>query len=62
MTYTELKKSYVFQTLDGGAKVVLCDFATLRMMDCSTMTVGAIQALMEREDVIFYKGVANEQA
>lgn len=60
MTYTELKKEYVIETLGKGAKVILCDFATMRMLDCGDMTINTIQSFIDKADTKFFKAVANE--
>jgi len=59
MTYTELKKDYVIETLAKGAVVIVCDFSTMRMLDCTEMTVNAILAFIEKAETVFFKGVAN---
>lgn len=60
MTYTELKKEYVIENLGKGAKVLLCDFTSRRIIDCDTMTVGAINGFIEKEETKFFKEVASE--
>ena len=60
MTYTELKKEYVIETLGKGATVIMCDFNTMRMVDCGDMTVNSIKAFIEKPETKFYKVVASE--
>ena len=60
VTYEEVKKEYVIQTIANGNTVLLCDFPTKRIMDCDDMTVGAIQGFMEKTETKFFKEVANE--
>ena len=60
MTYTELKKEYVIETLGKGAVVILCDFDTMRMIDCKDMSVASINSFIEKPNTKFFKGVANE--
>lgn len=60
MAYTELKKEYVMETLGKGVTVIMCDFSTLRMVDCGGMTVNTINAFIEKPETKFYKAVANE--
>ena len=60
MTYTELKKEYVIETLGKGGTVIMCDFSTLRMVDCVTMTVQAINSFIEKPETKFFKVVVNE--
>jgi len=60
MEITELKKEYVIENLGKGNKVILCDFATLRMVDCADMTVNTILSFIEKAETKFYKVVAGE--
>ena len=48
MSYTALKKEYVIENLGKGAQVILCDFETMRMIDCGTLTVNAINSFIEK--------------
>lgn len=59
MTYTELKKEYVIETLGKGEKVIMCDFATMRMVDCGDMTVNTILSFIEKSETKFFKAVVN---
>ena len=59
MTYTELKKEYVIETLGKGTRVIMCDFATMRMLECRELTVVAINSFLEKPDTKFFK-VGNE--
>ena len=59
MAYSELKKEYVIETLGKGTKVIMCDFSTMRMVDCAEMTVAAINSFIEKSEVKFFKEVAN---
>lgn len=60
MTVTELKKEYVIENLGKGAKVIMCDFSTMRMADCGEMTVNSINAFIEKPETKFFKVVASE--
>ena len=59
MTYTEVKKEYVIETLGKGDTVIMCDFSTMRMADCSDMTVNAIKSFIEKSETKFFKVVVN---
>ena len=48
MTYTEVKKDYVIETLAKGNTVIVCDFSTLRMLDCGEMTVNTINSFIDK--------------
>lgn len=60
MSYTELKKEYVIENLGKGNRVIMCDFSTMRMVDCCTMTVGTINSFIEKSETKFFKEVVNE--
>lgn len=60
MTYTELKKEYVIETLGKGTPVICCDFDTMRMLDCADMTIKTIQSFIDKAGTKFFKAVANE--
>lgn len=60
MTYVELEKQEVIACIGDGLKVVICDFDTLRMMDCSDMNISAINSFISKENTKFYLGVTNE--
>lgn len=50
MNYTGVDAKYVIEKLGKGETVLLCDFATGRIMDCTTMTVSAINSFIPRTD------------
>lgn len=60
MSYEVLKKDYVIETLAKGTTVICCDFSTMRMLDCTDMTVKTINNYIAKDGVVFYKAVANE--
>jgi hypothetical protein len=60
-TYEVLKKDYVFQTLDKGAEVIICDFNALRMVDCNDLSVAAIKGFIVKPTAIFYKKVVTDE-
>ena len=60
MNYTELKKEYVIETLGKGARVIMCDFSTMRVLECVELSVEAINSLIEEPDTKFFKVTANE--
>lgn len=60
MTYTELKKEYVIETLGKGSSVILCDFDTMRMINCGELTVNAINSFIAKENTVFFKVIINE--
>ena len=60
MTYEVIKKEYVVETLGKGSTVILCDFDTMRMMNCVDMSVRSINSYIDKANTVFYKGVKNE--
>lgn len=60
MTYAEINKDKVIDTVGSGVKVVICDFDTLRMMDCNSMSIAAINSFIAKDNTKFFKGVNNE--
>ena len=60
MSYVELNKDEVIAAVCAGVKVVICDFDTLRMMDCSSMSVAGINSFISKSNTKFFKGVENE--
>ena len=60
MSYTEVKKEYVIETLAKSTPVIMCDFATMRMADCAEMTVNTILSFIDKAETKFFKAVAGE--
>lgn len=60
MSYTEVKKEYVIETLAKGTPVIMCDFDTMRMLDCAEMTVITILSFIDKAETKFFKAVASE--
>jgi hypothetical protein len=60
MKYVVLKKEYVIETLGKGTKVLVVDFQTMRVLDCSELTVNTINFYIGKDDTVFYKVVVNE--
>ena len=58
--YTAVDGKYVIEKLGKGAQVYLCDFAGMRIMDCNTMTVGAINSFIPRTDCKWYTATETE--
>ena len=62
VTYTGVDGKYVIEKLGKGEKVLLCDFSSMRVMDCTGMTVAAINGFVPRTDCKWFvvTEVANE--
>ena len=60
LLFTELKKEYVIQTLAKGESVIVCDFSTMKMVQCDDLTISAINAYIAKTETLFFKGVVNE--
>lgn len=50
MTYTGVDGKYVIEKLGKGERVLLCELSGGRIVDCATMTVGAINSFVPRTD------------
>lgn len=59
-TYTGVDAKYVIEKLGKGENVLLCNLNTMRVIDCSTMTVAAINSFLPRTDCKWF--VVNEVA
>ena len=60
MNYVEISKDTVFEELGTDAELIICDFDTLRMMECSNMNIAAINSFIAKANTKFYKGVKDE--
>lgn len=61
ITFEVLKNNYVLETLEKGTEVIACDFATMRMINCKDLTVGAIMGFAEKPTTVFYKKVITNE-
>ena len=61
MIIVGIGKDEVLETLATGTPVIICDFETLRIMDCKDMNISAICSFIAKDNTKFFKGVANEQ-
>lgn len=60
LTFQELKKEFVIQTLAKGDSVIVCDFSTMKMVQCDDLTISAINSYIAKSETLFFKGVVNE--
>lgn len=60
MDYTGVDPKYVIEKLGKGERVLLADFATMRVMECANMTVNAINSFIPRTDCKWFVEVADE--
>ena len=60
MKIVEISKDEVLEVLATGTPVIICDFETLRMMDCKDMNISAIYSFIAKDNTKFFKGVGNE--
>ena len=60
MSYAEVKKEYVIETIAKGDRVLLCDFSTMRMVDCKDLTIQAINSFINNTATKFFKEVSND--
>ena len=59
--YELLKNEYVMETLEKGTEVIICDFPTMRMINCNGLTVGAILSFSAKNTTVFYKKVVTNE-
>lgn len=52
--YSAIDSKYVIEKLGKGTNVLLCDLTSMRVMDCTTMTVGSINSFVPRTDCKWY--------
>ena len=52
--YSRVDAKYVIEKLGMGVVVLLCDLTGMRVMDCTTMTVGAINSFIPRTDCMWF--------
>lgn len=60
MNYVEIGKHEVMECIGEGHKVFICDFDTLRLMNCSNMSISAVISFMNKANTKFYLGVTDE--
>lgn len=60
MGYKQLEKDKVLDELNNGSKLYMVDIPTQRVVDCSTMTIGAVISFIDKPEAMFFKEVANE--
>ena len=60
MNYVEIDKNSILNEIGGAERVIICDFDTLRIMDCKDMNMSAIKSFMAKDNTKFFKGVTND--
>lgn len=60
VTYNELYAENVFDNLELGNKVIMCDFTTLTMTDCKEIKVSQLQYYITKAGVKFYREIVTE--
>ena len=60
MIYAEVEKENVIKALEAGEKLIVCDFATMRMMNCFELQITALMHFITKPEALFFKVVANE--
>ena len=56
-TYNELYASNVFDNLEMGNKVIMCDFPAMVMKDCVELTVAQLQFYVAKSGVKFFREI-----
>ena len=52
--FTVIDRKCVIEKLGKGSTILCVDFNSMVVKDCERMTIGAIRALIENMDTIFY--------
>ena len=60
MKYVQVEKENVLSELNGSSKLYMVDIPTQRVVDCATMTIGAVISFIDKPEAMFFKEVANE--
>ncbi len=61
--YNEIYAENVFDNLESGNKVIMCDFPALSMIDCVTLKVSQLQYYVTKEGVKFFREIlVNDEA
>ena len=56
-SYNELYPENVFDNLEMGNKVIMCDFTTLNMIDCIELKVSQLQYYITKGGVKFFREI-----
>lgn len=58
--YEAVEKVNVLAELNAGSKIYMVDIPTQRVVDCSTITIGAVVSFIDKPEAMFFREVANE--
>lgn len=58
--YSQIEKDKVLTELNADTKLYMVDIPTQRVVDCATMTIGAVVSFIDKPEAMFFKEVANE--
>lgn len=58
-TYNELYAENVFDNLETGNKVIMCDFPALSMVDCTTLKVSQLQYYISKDGIKFFREIVS---
>lgn len=56
-SYNELYAENVFDNLEAGNKVIMCDFTAMSMVDCITLKVSQLQYYISKAGVKFFREI-----
>lgn len=60
VSYNELYASNVFDNLESGNKVIMCDFTRLTMVDCVELKVSQLQYYVNKSGIKFFREIVTE--
>ncbi len=55
--YNEIYAENVFDNLEMGNKVIMCDFPAMSMVDCTTLKVSQLQYYVTKAGVKFFREI-----
>ena len=57
IVWNELYAENVFDNLETGNKVIMCDFPALSMIDCTTLKVSQLQYYVAKDGIKFFREI-----
>lgn len=57
VSYNEIYAENVFDNLEGGNKVIMCDFNAMSMIDCIELKVSQLQYYVTKAGVKFFREI-----
>lgn len=58
ISYNEIYSENVFDNLEAGNRLIMCDFSAMAMVDCTTLKVSQLQYYVGKDGVKFFREIA----